>query len=83
MLNHELYVGVKCTSKRGRFANQCHAIARSASETLDAADQQQPEVAPGRQSRSLARVESLASFIDVLVKVMLVENLISAGSREW
>jgi hypothetical protein len=46
-------------------------------QALEIADQQKPEIAPGRQPRpTVVRVESLAEPFDVPVEVMLVENLI-------
>jgi hypothetical protein len=48
-------------------------------QALEVTNQQQPEVAPGRQPRSaLVRVESLAQSFDVLVKVVPVENLVQS-----
>ena len=47
-------------------------------QAFEIADQQQPEVASGRQARSanLLGIELLAESFDVSVEVMLVENLI-------
>ena len=48
-------------------------------QAFEIADQQQPEVAPGRQPRpAVVRVESLAQAFDEPVEVVLVEDLIQS-----
>jgi hypothetical protein len=49
-------------------------------QAFEVADQQQPEVAPGRQPRpALVGVESLAESLDEAVEVVLIEDLIQPG----
>ena len=76
-------------SRRANESAARHAMARSAVQALEIANQQQAEVAPRRQARpALVGDEALAETFDVPVELVLVEDLIQNGcaalrGRSW